>query len=511
VEVVPDQDYKASEFKLGSVARPHMRAFHCAWFGFFVAKFAWFAVVPLLPYMKSDLNLTDQDAWNANMISLTSLVLVRLLVGPLCDVYGPRVPFAVMLCLGSIPTALTGLVQNVTGLYIQRFFAGIVFGTLVSCEFWASRMFAKEVVGSANALVAGWGDLGSGTTTASYEEMTTPPQQYEAVTRLNVESDCHRHSNESTPHIFLAFRTIHSTGMSVLIVGSILLPLFQAMTHDDTVAWRTVCVVPAVLTFATGAVLYFRSDDSPRGNYVSLKKTDATLASRRPHHSLAAAARNANTWLLSFQYACCFGMELVMDTAMSAYFQNEFGLSRESALAVAGIFGWLEFFARPLGGIVSDLANARSGMRGRLWVQAITLLLQGSLVLVFASCKTLGGSIAALVFFSLFVKGAKGSTFGIVPYVSPTNMGSVIGVTGAGGNLGAIVFNLLLREVPSRGAMMVMGGVAMVSALFSALIFIPGHRGLFWGKDRKIDPETGLVKVKAGGGSSAGSGAGTEQ
>jgi MFS transporter, NNP family, nitrate/nitrite transporter len=175
VEVVPDQDYKASEFKLGSVARPHMRAFHCAWFGFFVAKFAWFAFVPLVPYMKADLNLTDQDAWNANMISLTSLVLVRLLVGPLCDVYGPRVPFAVMLCLGSIPTALTGLVQNVTGLYIQRFFAGIVFGALVSCEFWASRMFAKEVVGSANALVAGWGDLGSGTTRASYVAMPTTP------------------------------------------------------------------------------------------------------------------------------------------------------------------------------------------------------------------------------------------------------------------------------------------------------------------------------------------------
>jgi MFS transporter, NNP family, nitrate/nitrite transporter len=296
--------------------------------------------------------------------------------------------------------------------------------------------------------------------------------------------------------------------MSILIVGSVLLPLFQAMTHSDTVAWRTVCLVPAVLAFATGALLYFRSDDSPRGNYAVLKKTDAALTSRRPHQSLAAATRNANTWLLSVQYACCFGMELVMDTAMIAYFQNEFGLSREAALAVEGIFGWLEFFARPVGGIVSDLANARWGMRGRLWVQSATLLLQGSLVLVFASCTTLGGSIAALVFFSLFVKAAKGSTFGIVPYVSPINMGSVIGVTGAGGNLGAIVFNVLLREVPSRRAMTLMGCVAMVSALLSALIFIPGHRGLFCGKDRKVDPETGLVKVR-GCGSSAGSQSGT--
>jgi sugar phosphate permease len=162
LEVVADQDDKASEFKLGSSRRPHMRAFHFAWFGFFVAFFIWFAIVSLLPYMVTYLNLSKADLWTSYIIELSSTTAVRIIVGPICDVYGPRLPFAAMLCLASVPAAMIGLVRNATGLYVLRFFIGIAGGTFVTCEYWASRMFAKEIVGTANGLVAGWGNLGSG-------------------------------------------------------------------------------------------------------------------------------------------------------------------------------------------------------------------------------------------------------------------------------------------------------------------------------------------------------------
>ena len=32
------------------------------------------------------------------------------------------------------------------------------------CQYWTSRMFAAEVVGTANGLVGGWGNLGGGIT-----------------------------------------------------------------------------------------------------------------------------------------------------------------------------------------------------------------------------------------------------------------------------------------------------------------------------------------------------------
>jgi NNP family nitrate/nitrite transporter-like MFS transporter len=32
------------------------------------------------------------------------------------------------------------------------------------CQYWTNRMFTKEVGGTANALVDGWGNLGGGVT-----------------------------------------------------------------------------------------------------------------------------------------------------------------------------------------------------------------------------------------------------------------------------------------------------------------------------------------------------------
>lgn len=89
-----------------------------------------------------------------------------------------------------------------------------------------------------------------------------------------------------------------------------------------------------------------------------------------PEVSAAASFRdgalNFNTWLLFVQYACCFGVELTMNNAAALYFKDEFNQSTESAAAIASIFGWMNLFARGMGGFISDWANARMGMRGRI-------------------------------------------------------------------------------------------------------------------------------------------------
>jgi MFS transporter, NNP family, nitrate/nitrite transporter len=297
--------------------------------------------------------------------------------------------------------------------------------------------------------------------------------------------------------------------MENLIIVSILIPLFQAMTNNDNLAFRTVCLVPAALVFAIGALMYRYADDTPRGNYKDLKKDDPALASKRPLDCFWVALQNRNAWILSIQYACCFGLELILNSVAVLYFEEEFGLAPEAAAAIGNIFGWLEFFARPLGGIASDLANARSGMRGRLSVQAGTLLFEGAFTLIFASCYTLGGSVSVLVFFSLFVKAAKGSTFAVVPYASPLHMGSVMGLTSSGGVIGALAFDAVCRSFEYRQALIWTGVIVILCSFLTALISIDGHRGLFTGIDRNVDPETGIVRCsrgsKASGSSHAGS------
>lgn len=53
-----------------------------------------------------------------------------------------------------------------------------------------------------------------------------------------------------------------------------------------------------------------------------------------------------------------------------------------------------------------------AGLRGRLFWQSFVLIIEGSLVIVFAHAGTLATAIAVLIFFSIFVQAAEGSTYG---------------------------------------------------------------------------------------------------
>lgn len=125
-------------------------------------------------------------------------------------------------------------------------------------------MFSKDIVGVANGLVGGWGNVGG--------------------------------------------------GMTQLVMGSALFPLFRDVFYngDEQSAWRTVCIVPAVVASITAIVVISTSEDCPDGNYKDLKKQG-----RMPEVSASASFRQGaidlNTWLLFLQYACCFGVELTFE------------------------------------------------------------------------------------------------------------------------------------------------------------------------------------------------------
>merc|ERR1712087_739448 len=182
--------------------------------------------------------------------------------------------------------------------------------------------------------------------------------------------------------------------------GTALFPLFKTGMSAE-MAWRTVCIVPACVGFTLGFTIMRISDDAPKGNYSEMKK-NGTMPEVSASASFRSGAMNFNTWILFIQYACCFGVELTMNNAAASYFKKEFELTTESAAAIASIFGWMNLFARGLGGFTSDKFNAKMGMRGRLIWQTVCLLTEGAMVLIFAKTKSLAVSIIILIFFSSF-------------------------------------------------------------------------------------------------------------
>src|SRR3569623_370442 len=106
--------------------------------------------------------------------------------------------------------------------------------------------------------------------------------------------------------------------MTQIFVGSALFPLFKLFyasypaARQTELAWRTVCIVPAILACITGITTYFISDDAPKGNYRDLKK-HGTMPPVSAAASFRSGACNLNSWILFVHYGCSFGMEVTMN------------------------------------------------------------------------------------------------------------------------------------------------------------------------------------------------------
>jgi NNP family nitrate/nitrite transporter-like MFS transporter len=275
-------------------------------------------------------------------------------------------------------------------------------------------------------------------------------------------------------------------GVAQPIMGSVLFPAFtNVFDGNSEKSWRVICIIPAAITLIWGLIVSFISDDAPMGYYKDMKR-NGTM----DFLDLSAHFRNGwsdvNIWILYTQYACCFGVEIIMNNVLVLYYTSEFGLTTKDAAALAGLFGLMNIIFRFLGGWASDKMNLWNGTRGRLWLQTLLLLCEGALIVFFASSASLAVSVLKMCLFSVFVQAAEGSTYGIVPYLNVAVHGSVAGLVGGGGSAGGIVFALCFRSLSYRRAFEVMGIVVMASSVLSIFIKIPGHAGLISGEDSLV-------------------------
>lgn len=367
-----------------------MRTFHITWLMFFVCFFGWFGLAPLMPTIRAELHLTKAQVGNTIIASVAATIIARLLIGKLCDVWGPRKTAVRLLLIGSIPVFLVGLAHNYTSFLLFRLAIGVIGASFVITQFHTSMMFAPNIKGTANAVTGGWGNLGGGVT------------------------------NMVMPLIFAA------------IVG---------FGYTKSEAWRYAMIVPGVMMLIIALVYYKFTKDTPEGNYNETGYIKANAG--KTDWSILADWR---IWALTMAYAMCFGMELTFDNVASLHFVDTFHLNQSQAGFWAGIFGFMNLFARALGGIASDKAGRKFGMRGKGLLLAGVLLLEGAGLILFAQAGSLMMAIICMLTFALFLKMSNGATYGIVPFVNAKNVGLVSGIVGAGGNLGGMLFGFLFKS-----------------------------------------------------------------
>ena len=122
-----------------------------------------------LPRCGSGLPLYDIrwfDGWLifAGIAAVSGTIGARIFMGSLCDMVGPRLSMGITLLLTAAPTFGMALVKDRIDFIMVRFGIGFGLAAFVACQYWTSAMYNVRIVGSANAIAAGWGNMGGGVT-----------------------------------------------------------------------------------------------------------------------------------------------------------------------------------------------------------------------------------------------------------------------------------------------------------------------------------------------------------
>ncbi len=365
------------------------------WFAFFSAFFAWFGIAPLMIIVREELELTKSQVGWTIIASVAVTVFARFFIGWLCDRIGPRLAYTGLLIFGAFPVAGIGLANSFESFLFFRLLIGIIGASFVITQYHTSVMFAPNVVGTANATSAGWGNLGGG------------------VTQLV---------------------------MPLLFSG-----LIVVFGLTDGQAWRMAMFIVGVIIFLIGIAYYRLTQDAPDGNYKDLRAKGEMPEKKKVTGAYFNALKDYRVWILFLVYGACFGIELTVNNTAALYFYDYFDVNLVTAGAIAASFGLMNIFARTLGGIFGDNFGSLWGLRGRSFWLFIVLMGEGLALMLFSRMNVLFLAIPMLIVFSLFTQMAEGATYSVVPFINKKALGAVAGVVGAGGNAGAVAAGFLFK------------------------------------------------------------------
>src|ERR1041385_4337663 len=121
--------------RLFSLDTVQMRTFHITWLMFFVCFFGWFGLAPLMPTIRTELGLSKSQVGNIIIASVTATIIARLIIGKLCDTWGPRKTAVRLLVVGSLPVFFVGLAHSYETFLLFRLAIGIIGASFVITQF----------------------------------------------------------------------------------------------------------------------------------------------------------------------------------------------------------------------------------------------------------------------------------------------------------------------------------------------------------------------------------------
>ncbi len=498
--------------RLLDFGQERIRVLHFTWIAFFMTFFVWFNLAPLATTMRESSDwLTKEHIKVLGIANVALTIPARIVVGALIDRYGARVVFTWLMITMSIPTIVFAFSNTFTQMLISRLFLSCVGAGFVIGIKMVAQWFPPKYIGRTEGFYAGWGNFGS-----AWAAMTLP---WLAITVFDswfgLGDDAWRWAMAlnglvlgiyGVMYYFLVRdvpdgRTLSKTKKAEPMLVSSYFDLGQYLFWSiplvgalGLLAWRIsnvevdgdVVLSDTGLWVIYGVLTLVYIGHVVRTLQVNLPYLKAGVPEDEKYHFGSVVALNST-------YFANFGAELAVVSMLPEFYEEVFAPLTNDAGApivtatvagfVAASFAFVNLVARPLGGFLSDkLANRKRTMLAYILGIVIGFTLMGfiakwtpgvdedglkNLAPAFGGVTWLVIAVLMTVFASMFVQGAEGATFAIIPMVNKRMTGQVAGMAGAYGNVGAVVYLVIFSLVDAKTFFFILAGGALVSFLLT--------------------------------------------
>ncbi len=467
----------AEKFNLLSFAGK-MKTLHLSWMAFFITFMVWFNMAPLQDLIVNDLGLTISEWKTLLIINVALTIPARVIIGALTDKFGPRIVYSSLLAICSIPCFAFALADSFTQLLIARFALGCIGAGFVVGIRMVSEWFPPKELGTAEGIYGGWGNFGSAAAAFTLPTLALAfggddGWRYAvAITGLMslLFSFVYYKNTTDTPKGSTYFRPKNLGGMEVTSKGDFYLllvmktPMYLALALLN---WKLSPEGVSLLSQNVALVIYL--------GLAALYAYDAFATYKVNKDIFVKPVPESHRYefkqvaVLNILYFATFGSELAVVSMLPAFFSGTFELSMATASMLAGMYAFMNLMSRPGGGWLSD----KFGRKKTLLILTAGLALGYFSLSLIDSTWPIWLAVVAVMACSFFVQSGEGAVFAAVPLIKRRLTGQIAGMTGAYGNVGAVVYLTVYSLVDDSTFFLVIAGTAVLGFLALLLMREP--------------------------------------